>query len=207
MTLLQHELTEAAREVALAVPADVVDACAAHYALLVRWNKAHNLTRVTDACEAARKHYLDSLVGLAALTAPLRAADVGTGAGFPGVLAALVWRDTEVLLVEPAQKRASFLARVKAELQLENAVVLNVGVDDAPPVPLVLSRATFPWQELDRLHPAVAPGGALAAWVGEEPTPADWATQVVRWGWTGRRQALRVPGAAHRALLMAERPA
>ncbi len=184
----------------------VIQGCRRHFDLLLRWNKVHNLTRVTAPEEAARKHYLDSLIGLAALRPGSRTLDAGAGAGFPGLLAALAWPDAQLELVEPAQKKASFLQQAKEAMGLQNATILPKGIETASPGDLVLTRATFPWAKLGFVRSAVAPGGTLAAWVGREPDDAAWRALVTSWGWTGRRVELAVPGMEHRGLALANRP-
>lgn len=82
----------------------------AHYTLLQKWNRVLNLTAIRDLSEVIERHYSESLF-LAAhlpLTA-LRIADVGSGAGFPGVPIAILRPDCRVVLIESHQRKATFL--------------------------------------------------------------------------------------------------
>jgi 16S rRNA (guanine(527)-N(7))-methyltransferase RsmG len=86
-----------------------------HYALLVQWNQRMNLTRIEKLEDAVRLHYCESLfLGLALPAGPLRIADVGSGAGFPGLPVA-VWRpECTVDLIESHQRKAVFLREVSS---------------------------------------------------------------------------------------------
>lgn len=174
-------LTDEAQRAGLAVSPELADACERHHRLLVRWNRTHNLTRVTDAHEAARRHYLDSLwpALVASDTDRSDTIDVGSGAGFPGLLFALAWPNVQMALVEPAAKRASFLKLAIAELGLMSRVRVT-----APPAPrsgLVLSRATFPRGERQPLSDAVAPNGALWLWSVPSEVPG-WPAEATTLG-------------------------
>jgi hypothetical protein len=195
-------LEAAAAACDVTLPAGLALACGTHFALLVRWNRTHNLTRIVDADDAALKHYLDCALPLlapgegdgtgaaggSAAAVPARVIDVGSGAGFPGLVAAMVWQATgwrgtpwartsgagpvagagpeepELVLVEPARKRQSFLQVAAKALGLPRVRVVS------PPPPgsltgaLVLTRATFSGGLRQTLWPYVAPGGLLLAW-------------------------------------------
>lgn len=184
-----------------------------HGSLLVRWNRVHNLTRLERPEEVARRHFADSLAGLAALEHRVprlgeRVADVGSGGGFPGVVAALLWPSRTVVLVEAARKRASFLRQLTRELGLSNLQVDNrreeeveQGLFDA-----VLTRATLPWPELPRLGRLLAAGGWFAAWVADEPTERDWLAQLEGFGLgDGAREEYEVVGLPTRGIVLARR--
>src|SRR3954462_2761620 len=84
-----------------------------YLALLQRWNAQINLTRVIDPAEIVAKHFLDSLSILPYIKEANTLIDVGSGAGFPGAVAALVRPDLAVTLVESVQKKAAFLEALK----------------------------------------------------------------------------------------------
>ena len=95
---------------------------------LLRWNASINLTAVTDDNEIIHKHFLDSLSILEYIT--LRdgdaVIDVGTGAGFPGVVLKIYVPGIRLTLIEASQKKASFLKFLIPQLQLHQTV--NVAV-------------------------------------------------------------------------------
>lgn len=137
---------------ALAVGCTLDDAqCAklAHYtALVFKWQRISNLTGVSDAQEFATRHVPDCLAVLPYLRGS-RLADIGSGAGLPGMVLACVRDDLEVFLIEPRAKRARFLETVRLELGLARVVV-------------VPSRAEH-WQ------PLTPPTTLIARAVGEIP--------------------------------------
>ena len=165
-----------------------VEAFAAHFRLLRRWNPTHNLTRVVAAEDAAVLHYLDCALPLLELPepAPGRLLDIGSGAGFPGLIAAAVWPSTEVVLVEPARKRASFLQVAAGELGLKNVRLSTPsaarGAGDQ--AALVLTRATFSAGARAELWDYVGAGGVLWAWTTHH-NRATWETEAATWSPTG----------------------
>lgn len=111
-------------------------------ALLKQWNKVHNLTGYkTD--EVIEHYLLDALYPVTFLPECHTAMDIGTGAGFPGLILAMAQPEVEWSLVEPLQKRAAFLQFVKADLGLTNVHVENRRVETLPPkrYDLITSRA------------------------------------------------------------------
>jgi len=111
-------------------------------AYLFSWNKVHNLTGAKD--EATLDAFIfDALYPLCFIKQPKSLLDIGTGAGFPGLILAMALPQTEVVLVEPLAKRASFLQFVKASLGLDNVTVQRKKAQDLPPAnfELITSRA------------------------------------------------------------------
>ena len=87
--------------------------------LLLAANAKMNLTRITDRAEAQRLHVADSLTLLPFLPAgEHRLVDVGSGGGVPGIVLAIARPDAKVVLLEATKKKADFLRRAAAELQL-----------------------------------------------------------------------------------------
>jgi 16S rRNA (guanine527-N7)-methyltransferase len=81
-----------------------------HYQLLMRWNRALNLTSVVKLEEVVVRHYCESLfVGLHLPPVPVSVLDVGSGAGFPGIPMAILRPDCRFLLAESHQRKAVFL--------------------------------------------------------------------------------------------------
>ena len=100
--------------------------------LLVEWNGKMNLTAITDPEGIAVKHFLDCLAYLkrAKLPKGARVADVGTGAGFPGVVLKIARPDIELVLIDSLQKRLNFLSEVLSEIGLE-ATLVHARAEDA----------------------------------------------------------------------------
>ncbi len=110
--------------------------------LLLEWNKIHNLTGAKTADEV-EKNIEDSIFPKTFIAEPKSILDVGTGAGFPGLLLAMVYPHTKTVLCEPRKKRAMFLKYVAMELELSNVEVVRKRVEDydAEPFGLISSRA------------------------------------------------------------------
>jgi 16S rRNA (guanine(527)-N(7))-methyltransferase RsmG len=101
----------------LELSAEQIAALEGHYETLVRWNRCLNLTSISGLEEAVERHYCESLFLAASLPpGPLRIADIGSGAGFPGFPVAVVRPDCSVTLVESHQRKAVFLREVSRAL-------------------------------------------------------------------------------------------
>jgi len=93
-----------------------------YLAHLIEWNKAINLTAIIDPKEIIIKHFVDSLVALIATSFPQNGMvlDVGSGGGFPGIPLKIVRSDMRMVLVEPVQKKCSFLNSVIGLIKLQD---------------------------------------------------------------------------------------
>ena len=109
---------------------------------LFKWNKIHNLTGAKDE-KTVDEFIYDAVYPLSFLPKVKNLLDIGTGAGFPGMILAFALPDTEVTLVEPLSKRASFLQFIKADLGLQNVTVVKKRVEemDGKIYELITSRA------------------------------------------------------------------
>jgi 16S rRNA (guanine527-N7)-methyltransferase len=132
--------------------------------LLRRWNRVHNLTGTRDNRELVERHLVESLA-LQPFLAGSRIADVGSGAGFPGIPLAICVPDRHFTLIESRAKRASFLRHVVVTLGLANVVVAHARAEHLPaqpPFDTVLARAVArPARLLEIVRPLTAPGGIL----------------------------------------------
>ena len=97
---------------------------------LVEYNEKVNLTAITDYEEIIEKHFYDSLLPLLHKDINGNLVDVGTGAGFPGVVIKIVKPDLKVLLLEPLNKRCVFLNELINKLELKDIEVLNIRGED-----------------------------------------------------------------------------
>lgn len=109
---------------------------------LFKWNKIHNLTGAKDE-RTIDEFIYDAVYPVSFLPRTKNLLDIGTGAGFPGMILAIALPDTQVTLAEPLAKRASFLQFIKADLGLDNVTVVKKRVEEMPPqiFELITSRA------------------------------------------------------------------
>ena len=144
---------------------------------LARWNRAYNLTAVTARAEMLTHHLLDSLAVAPFLTvtphpAGARVADVGTGAGFPGLPLALVRPDARFTLIDSAGKKLRFVAHAARTLGLSNVEPVHARVEALKPVAfdVVVARAFAALPRLlDLVAPLAGPGTRVLAMKGRLP--------------------------------------
>ena len=98
-----------------------------YYQLLIEWNEKINLTRITDEKDVYLKHFYDSLTlyRVIDLNSNISLCDVGTGAGFPGIVLKIVFPTLHITLVDALLKRVNFLKLVIDELGLKNIDVYH----------------------------------------------------------------------------------
>ena len=144
------ELRRRLQAVGFSITPPQADALAHFAALLLRWNKVHNLTGVRGADEVVDRHLVESFA-LRALLQGTTVADVGSGGGLPGVPLAIVEPERRFTLIESRTKRVAFLRHAAAELKLGNVEVAHgraEGLRVEQPFATVLARAVAPPAEL-----------------------------------------------------------
>jgi len=98
---------------------------------LKKWNKVHNLTGLRTDADIIIKHFLDSLLFHKVLPGEVRTvADIGSGAGFPGIPMKIIRPTLDMALVEPSQKKAQFLAHIQRTLRLDGLNIMNIRAED-----------------------------------------------------------------------------
>jgi len=146
----------------------------AHYNLLVRWNAKLNLTRIESPESAELRHYCESLyLGQALPPGALKIADIGTGAGFPGIPISILRPECHVTLVESHQRKAVFLREATRELP-NVTVIAGRAQDLTGPFDWVVSRAVTPGEVLAlpiSTHFAVLVGPEDSQKLGGFPLP------------------------------------
>ncbi len=117
--------------------------------LLLKWNRTHNLTAITEPKEVVSKHLLDSLSMLPVLPEG-DLLDVGTGAGFPGLPIAVMQPSRSVVLLDSSSKKTAFLLEVKRQFALTNIEVVCARVEaySGQRFPLITARAFAATAEL-----------------------------------------------------------
>jgi len=174
----------------------------AYVALLQRWNSKISLTTITDPREIVKFHFGESLFAVSALLIEKsRLADVGTGAGFPGLPIAMAVPGLELTLIEPVAKKCAFLAEVVRALGLAGVTVFRGRMEDFQP-----DAAKFDWvaaralglhdELLSWAAKHLEASGHVALWLGEGD--ATSISRSVGWHW---RDPILIPGSERRYLL------
>jgi len=120
---------------------------------LQQWNKIHNLTG-SDTKEDIIENIIDSIYPLQFLPNGIETIlDIGTGAGFPGIIVAMAAKNIKVILVEPRKKRVAFLHYIKSMLKLDNVEIVAKRVEEIQidNVDCIISRAVTQVELLENL--------------------------------------------------------
>ena len=156
----------------MALPEARFAALIAFLALLAKWNRAFNLTAVRDPVDMVPRHLLDSLAVLPYLHGP-RILDLGSGAGLPGMVLALVDPEREWVLLDSNAKKTRFLTQIVIELRPDNVEVVQARAEayvPARPFTTVIARALAPLSTVFRLaRPLCAAEGRILAMKGLYP--------------------------------------
>jgi 16S rRNA (guanine527-N7)-methyltransferase len=174
-----------------------------YVALLLRWNRSISLTTVTDPKEIVARHFGESMYAANLLhVKKCRLADVGTGAGFPGLALKIACPSLQLLLIESNRKKCAFLSEVTRALRLEDVEIQPERFEEIRPetvrADIVTCRAVGEFKQMLRWsRVALAPHGHLVLWLG-----SDDATRIARAeGWTWQ-PAQRIPESQRRFILI-----
>jgi 16S rRNA (guanine527-N7)-methyltransferase len=184
---------------------------------LLRWNRTHNLTAITDPAEVCEKHLADALTLLPLLAGASRLLDLGSGPGFPALPLKMARPDLEIVAVDAVGKKIAFQRHVARSLQLSGFTAIHGRAEELPGHPacaggfdVVTARALGSLPLLARLAaPCLRPGGRLIAMKGTEGTLELAAAQkelsALGFACT-EQQVLRLPvSGAERCLLVLTR--
>jgi len=171
--------------------------------ILLAWNEKINLTAIRDPLEILYRHICESMY--AAVAVPVsdgRLADVGSGAGFPGLPLKIIRPNLRVFLVESSIKKVTFLAEVTRELGLKDVQVLarryeELG-EEVAPLDFVCSRALgeFP-AFLEWANSQQIAAKQVILWIGARDLPEIQKNRT--WDWA---EPIQVPNSLRRLLLV-----
>lgn len=163
------------------------------------WNPKYGL--IASGEDIVGRHVLDSLSGLEVIRElrPRRLADVGSGAGFPGIPLAIWLNDTAVTLIERSGRRAGFLRNVVITLGLNNVTVLEKTVEEVGGVGLFDVITFRAWSAvdddlLDVLGSILSPEGTIAAYKGRKDVIESELAAVAGRLVSRESRTLEVPG-------------
>jgi len=121
-------LLKGASMLGLTLSLDQADRLLNYLNLLSKWNKLHNITSINNHSEAIKKHLLDSL-SIINFIKPGRILDVGSGAGLPAIVIAILREDVNVVSIDSVGKKCRFMENAKYNLDIKNFGVINQRVE------------------------------------------------------------------------------
>ena len=143
-----------------------------YLATLKKWNKVYNLTAINEDSEIIVKHFLDSLSVNQYIQNSRRILDVGTGAGFPGLVLALFNPEKSFVLVDGVSKKISFLQEMIGKLNLKNVIAVHTKVEQynvAEQFDIIISRAFADIKKMTKLTShLIKDGGKFIAMKGPD---------------------------------------
>ena len=173
---------------------------------LLQWNQKVSLTSLRDPAEILQRHFGESMFAASAVPISCgRLADVGAGAGFPGLALKIACPDLAVVLIESNLKKSAFLSEVVRLLNLDGVEVVRSRMEDlsvrAGFAGFVSARAVGNFDRILRwARKALSGEGQVLLWLGA----ADAKEVSSRHGW-GWREPIEIPG-SHRRVLLVGRP-
>jgi 16S rRNA (guanine527-N7)-methyltransferase len=208
-TVPDRDIAAILREYSVEVASDsqLVEQVQSYVSTLLQWNRSISLTTITDPGEIVRFHFGESL--FAASCVPIRGgrlADVGSGAGFPGLPLRMLVQALDLTLIESNAKKAAFLSEVVRRLALERVDIFRGRMQDfddreertsSRQFDFVTARALGQFDDLlawSRDH--LVATGKVVLWLGEEDVEA--LSGRVGWTWAA---PVRIPGSERRFIL------
>ncbi len=190
------------------LPPEAVDRLACHAELLERWNRVVRLVGEAEPAEWIRRHYAESVAARVYWRASMGEGggepgllDIGSGAGFPGLVLAALHPGRPVTLVEARERKAAFLAEAGRELDLPNVRIVRQRFDAELAVRLAgavecatIRGLRLPELTVTRLVEALPDGGRLVVWAGRRVANGLLDTCAVE-------QEMNLPDSPHRRIL------
>lgn len=170
----EYLLKKGLRRIGLSSSAKQVELFMTYLAELKKWNRVYNLTGLRTDEDIIIRHFLDSLLYLKAIPeGGLSIADVGSGAGFPGIPIKIMRPDIQLALIESSRKRSAFLRHIIRILRLDKTNVYQIrlecfGEEHKERYDIMVSRATFKMDKFIKIAcPYVKKNGFLVLSKGE----------------------------------------
>ncbi len=196
-------ISDELRTYGVSATADICSAIRTYISLLLHWNRTISLTTVTDPLEILRFHFGESMFALSSIASRNgRLADVGSGAGFPGIPLKLALPALAVVLIESNAKKAAFLAEAIRELGLDGAEVHRGRFEDfgavGPGFNFVVARAISKHEGIIKwARGTIRSGGKLILWLGADDAAQVMLKEPCRWS-----EPLPIPGSHSRTILV-----
>jgi 16S rRNA (guanine527-N7)-methyltransferase len=183
--------------------ADQISKIRAYTHLLLKWNRTVSLTTITSPADIVERHFGESMFATRLLPVEnCRLADVGTGAGFPGLALKIACPGIRVMLIESNRKKCAFLSEVARALGISDVEVRAERFEDIRPetiaADIITARAVGEFKQLLRWSAkGLAHRGHIALWLG-----ADDSTRIAStpgWAW---QPAVHIPDSQRRFILI-----
>ncbi|MGO9640794.1 MAG: 16S rRNA (guanine(527)-N(7))-methyltransferase RsmG [Candidatus Acidiferrales bacterium] len=180
-----------------------VDAIRLYVRILLQWNQKISLTGLSDPVEVVSRHFGESWFAAKFLDLETgRLADIGSGAGFPGLALKILRPRLEIVLVEQNKKKSAFLAEVARTLNLEGVSVVARAYEDwavsSASLDFVAARALGQYPRLLKWAlPILKPSGKVVLWLGDDES--NYLQFKPGWSW---KLPERIPGSARRQVLV-----
>ncbi len=129
---MQNQLINNAQKMGVDVSEAQASTLIEYLQLIIKWNKTYNLSAIRNLDDGLGKHLLDSL-SIVPYVGHQRLLDVGSGAGLPGIVMAIMKPDLSVTVLDCVGKKCRFMQFAKTQLRLENLTVINARVEDYQP--------------------------------------------------------------------------
>jgi len=202
MSPTSAQISRALEPYGVAPSTDLVKGIQTYIKLLLKWNRSISLTTVTNVEEILRFHFGESLFALPMLPVEKsRLADVGSGAGFPGIPLAMASPSLKVTLIESNSKKYVFLNEVIRELRLQNATAARSRMGDVKVshvFDIVTARAVGNFDELlVWTRDALDQDGRIVLWLGEDDVTKISSDETWRWN-----NPKAIPGSQRRYILV-----
>jgi 16S rRNA (guanine527-N7)-methyltransferase len=167
---IRELLEEGLVDLGMAFSEEQIHAFMVFLAELKKWNRAYNLTGIGEDKEIVVKHFLDSLLYLKVIPeGTVTVADIGSGAGFPGIPVKIIRPEIEMYLIESSGKKTAFLRHIVKKLGLDGIEVIEKRVEEVQsgrelpsPIDVAVTRALFSVREfIEKASHLVKQGGVL----------------------------------------------
>jgi 16S rRNA (guanine527-N7)-methyltransferase len=202
-TISDREIQQALRPYGVSPDCTQCALIRVYISFLLRWNQRISLTTVVDPMEILRFHFGESF--FAASSVPIekgRLADVGSGAGFPGLAIGIILPGLSITLIDSNSKKGAFLAELVRELSLTHVEIVRERYEEVPVNPpkfdYVTARALGNYGGLlGWAHRSLVDGGRLVLWLGEDECKSISTDSSFTW-----RDPLHIPGSKRRFTLV-----
>jgi 16S rRNA (guanine527-N7)-methyltransferase len=196
-----HLIEKTLAEYGVSVTSTIESGVRAYISLLLRWNERISLTTITDPVEILRFHFGESM--FAASAVPIRdgrLADVGSGAGLPGLPLKILVPSLDLILIESNAKKASFLSECIRELNLAGVEVARRRFEDfdGNALDFVTARALGNYDHLiEWTRKNLTLSGKLVLWLGQDDAVELQTNSALKW-----RSPMPIPNSDRRVILV-----